>query len=87
VAQPEWTLQLAEARRFSATGEGRRLRLAARLSEGDVGRAIGTSHANVSRWENGDRQPSSEEGVRWGQFMRSLERRGHADDEIAEAAQ
>jgi DNA-binding transcriptional regulator YiaG len=78
-------LKLAEARRFSATGQGRRLRVAARLSEGDVGRAIGTSHANVSRWENGERQPSSEEGVRWGQFIRSLQRRGFTDDQIAEA--
>jgi transcriptional regulator with XRE-family HTH domain len=80
-------LQLADARRFAASGRGRRLRLAARLSLGDVGRSIGTSHVNILRWETGNRQPTSEVGVRWGQFLRSLERQGFStqdgDDDAA----
>jgi DNA-binding transcriptional regulator YiaG len=77
-------LELAEARRYAATGEGRRIRLAARMSENNTARACGTSQANVSRWENGIRLPIGEAGIRWGQFLRLLEARGFTvDDEPA----
>jgi hypothetical protein len=79
-------LQLAEARRYAASGRGQLLRRAARLSLSDVGRAIGTSHVTVLRYESG-REPHGEVGARYGAFCKQLERRGFADDEIAEAVQ
>jgi transcriptional regulator with XRE-family HTH domain len=68
--------QLADAREFSASGRGQELRIAAHLSMNDVARAIGTTPAAVSRWERAEHKPTGATGIRWGQFCRSLERRG-----------
>jgi len=80
-------LQLAEARRYAASGQGQRLRLTARLSLGEVARSIGTSHVTVLRYETGERRPTGEVGVRYGQFMKALERRGFAPEDIEALAQ
>jgi transcriptional regulator with XRE-family HTH domain len=49
--------QLSRVRELAASGEARRLRLGARLSQGEVAAACGTSPSAVSRWESGERVP------------------------------
>jgi DNA-binding transcriptional regulator YiaG len=78
--QVEAVVQLAEARRYAATGKGRRIRLKARLTLSKIGEAAETSYVNVLRWENGDRLPTGAAGIRWGRVLRLLERSGFTAD-------
>jgi DNA-binding transcriptional regulator YiaG len=70
----EHVVLLATARTHAANGTGRAIRQRARLSLGDVARAIGSSGPVVSRWENGLRMPSGPPAVRWSQLLAELEK-------------
>lgn len=63
---------IAEARHLAATGEAKRIRTAAHFSVIDVAAQVGTSHTNVSRWENGLRRPSGERAVKYALLLRTL---------------
>jgi hypothetical protein len=54
---PREVEQLRTMREFAASGEARRLRVAARLSQSEVAAACGTTPSAVSRWESGERIP------------------------------
>lgn len=67
-------LRLAAARRYSASGAGRRIRLDAKLSLQEIADAIGVSNPTISRWENGLNQPRGEAGALWARLLADLER-------------
>jgi transcriptional regulator with XRE-family HTH domain len=69
-------LRLAAVRAAAADGRARQLRLAARLSLADVGRACGVDQSTVYRWETGRRSPRGEAALRYEAFLRALEGRG-----------
>lgn len=59
-------------RRALLDGEARRLRLAARMSYADVGRAIGARAQSVWAWENEGRRPTGVRAVRYAQLLDAL---------------
>lgn len=65
-------LVLSRVRRLTTTGAARSIRLAAGLSEAEVGAAVGTSAPTVSRWERGERAPRGELGVAYGRLLDRL---------------
>lgn len=70
-AKPE-AVELALARALSASGRGREIRLAARLTLEDVGLSIGADAASVLRWERGTVRPRRDAAVRWARLMADL---------------
>jgi DNA-binding transcriptional regulator YiaG len=64
-------LQLVRVRAAARTGAGRRIREAAGLTITEIGRSVGTSHACISRWENGSRVPQGAPAIR---YLKLLER-------------
>ena len=64
--------RLAEVRALAASGEARRIRLAAKLSQGDLGRACDVTESAVSRWENGERVPRGRAALVYGQVLAML---------------
>lgn len=71
--------QLVEIREAAATGRARALRLAARLSQGEVAAELGCSRAAVSRWERGRRLPR---GRVAGRYLRLLETLARVPTEV-----
>lgn len=55
-----------------ASGRGRTVRAAARLSQSDVARAVGATHAAVSAWECGRRKPKGDLALRYGALLDAL---------------
>jgi len=64
-------LALVRVRALVRSGAARRVRQAAGLTKVEVARSIGTSHACVSRWEDGLRVPQGAPAIR---YLRLLER-------------
>ncbi|MDP9334301.1 MAG: helix-turn-helix domain-containing protein [Actinomycetota bacterium] len=67
-------LRLAEARRLAATGAGRRIRVAAGLSQPELARSIGVPHETVGRWERGERVPRHPAALRWAELLLALDK-------------
>jgi DNA-binding transcriptional regulator YiaG len=65
-------VELARVRALCASGAARSIRVAARMSLGEVGRSLGVSPSTVLRWELGDRQPRGDAGVRYGALLDRL---------------
>lgn len=66
-------VSLAVLREMCATGEARELRLAARLSLGEVAQAIDAGHATtILRWETGERSPHGPVALRYLSLLRGL---------------
>ncbi len=66
-------IALSRARSWAQSGMARELRRAAKLSMGEVARAIGAhSAATVQRWETGERQPSGTVGAKYGRLLHEL---------------
>ncbi len=70
---PRHTVLLATARTYSATGQGRSIRIRARLSQRDIARAIGSTEPVICRWETGQRMPSGEAAVKWAELLNQIE--------------
>jgi transcriptional regulator with XRE-family HTH domain len=64
---------LSFARRAVRAGLARPLRIEAGLSQAEVGRVCGVTHAAVSRWESGDRLPRGDAGITFGLLLRRLQ--------------
>ena len=58
-------LHIARARSQALNGQAREARIAAHVSQVDVGRALGVSGVTVHRWETGVSLPSGDVAVRW----------------------
>ncbi len=54
--------QLARARELAASGEAKRLRVAARLSQSEIAAVCEVAPSAVSLWENGKRIPRGRAG-------------------------
>ena len=67
--------RLAEIRALAQSGEARRIRQQARLSQIDVAGAIGVDPSTVSRWEIGTRRPHGAPAVAYAALLTRLKRR------------
>ena len=67
-------LLITAARAHATNGTGRRIRERARLSLQDVGAAIGSSGAAVSRWERGERMPRGTQAIKWAELLTELDK-------------
>lgn len=65
--------QLSRLRELAASGEARRLRLGARLSQAEIAGACGTSASAVSRWESGERVPRGHAADRYAAIIVGLD--------------
>ena len=65
-------LDLARAQSLIASGSGRAVRQAARLSLAEMGRAVGVDKSTIYRWETGERHPRGELAVAYADLLRRL---------------
>jgi transcriptional regulator with XRE-family HTH domain len=65
-------LELARVRSLAESGAARSIRLAADVSLSEVGAAIGAAPSTVWRWEQGQRTPRGEAGLRYARLLDSL---------------
>jgi transcriptional regulator with XRE-family HTH domain len=73
-------LQLAEVRRLARTGEARRVRQAAGLTETEVAAVVGVSMPTISRWESGQRRPrGGAPALAYAELLAELARREASD--------
>lgn len=56
---------LARVRHLLVTGTARQVRLSAEVSQVEIARAIGVTHASISNWENGIRKPRGDAAIRY----------------------
>jgi transcriptional regulator with XRE-family HTH domain len=63
---------LARTRELAASGEARRLRVAARISQAEVAALCGVQASAVSRWESGERVPRGRAARRYGEVLSVL---------------
>lgn len=61
---------LQEVRQWARSGEARRVRLAALLSQADIAHAVGVDASTVARWENGNRLPRGDAAERYHSVLR-----------------
>jgi DNA-binding transcriptional regulator YiaG len=71
---------LTRVRELAASGEARRLRKAARLSQPEVAAACGTTPSAVSRWERGRRTPRGAAARRYAAIIVGLAKRAGERD-------
>jgi DNA-binding transcriptional regulator YiaG len=71
--KPTEAVKLAKARQIARSGQGRRIRLAARLSCAQVGGVVGVADVTVLRWEAGTRKPSGRAALKYADLMDDLE--------------
>lgn len=74
-------LRLATVRAAVTSGEAQRLRVAARLSIGEVAHACGVDQSTVWRWERGARLPRGGPALKYGELLNELRNRDLADAE------
>jgi DNA-binding transcriptional regulator YiaG len=65
-------LDVATARRYATTGEGRRIRETAGLSLSEVASSIGLATSSLWRWEQGQRMPRGPRAAEWARLLREL---------------
>jgi DNA-binding transcriptional regulator YiaG len=66
-------LDLADAVRLAASGEGRAIRLRAKVSQAALSSAVGIEPSTVCRWEAASRVPTGQAAARWARLLRTLE--------------
>jgi DNA-binding transcriptional regulator YiaG len=66
-------VKIAVARRLAKSGEGRRIRIHAGLSIGEVAEVCHVSHVSVGRWERGIRRPTGSAAIRYAELMTALD--------------
>ncbi|WP_409331141.1 helix-turn-helix domain-containing protein [Trujillonella humicola] len=66
--------RLLQARALLASGEARRIRLAAGVSAGQIASDIGVSVSAVQRWERGERIPRTRAAGDYAELLLRLQR-------------
>ncbi|WP_448617247.1 helix-turn-helix domain-containing protein [Geodermatophilus sp. URMC 65] len=69
---PTTVERLVGARALPASGEARRIRLAAGISLQQIAAEIGVSVSAIYRWERGDRMPRSHAAAEYGALLLRL---------------
>lgn len=72
--------RLARAKQMAADGTARRIRLANRLAQRDIGLAVGVDTSTVARWENGTRVPRGDAAWRYADLLARLEQKAGPTD-------
>lgn len=65
-------VRISRQRDLAASGTGRAIRLAARLSQEEIAQVLGVTRATVSRWENGLRTPRGDDAIAYGELLEVL---------------
>ena len=65
-------IELTEARRLLRSGEARRIRLDAGLSQPEIARTIGVTAGAISRWETCSRRPIGAAALAYAELLTSL---------------
>ena len=68
----EELLLLAEVRHLTSSGQARRIRECAGISQAELGAAIGVTVPAVSKWETGDRSPTGAGAIRYARLLRAI---------------
>jgi transcriptional regulator with XRE-family HTH domain len=76
----EEALTIARVRSWLRSGRAREIRKRAGLSQSDVGGAVGTDHAQVSRWEGGKSAPVRGSVLRLAALYEELERLAETEE-------
>lgn len=66
---------LARVRGLCSSGAARSIRLAAKISLGEVARSVGVTPATVLKWERGQRSPRPEAAMRYLAVLQELMQR------------
>jgi DNA-binding transcriptional regulator YiaG len=66
------TVELAELRLRTESGEALELRLRAKLSQGDVAEAVDVSVGTICRWEMGNRRPCGPRALAYSRLLAAL---------------
>jgi transcriptional regulator with XRE-family HTH domain len=70
----EEALAIVRVRAWLRSGRAREVRKRSGLSQSDVGRAVGTDHAQVSRWESGMYAPRRDSALALARLYGELEK-------------
>ena len=73
--KPADALLLAEVRVSCRAGSARLTRIAARLTQREIGSACGVTAQTVALWENGKRTPTGDPALAYGKLLRQLARK------------
>jgi DNA-binding transcriptional regulator YiaG len=65
-------VRLATVRRLAATGEARRIRQAANLSQSEIAAEVRVHEATVSQWESGKQRPRGDAALRYLDVLEAL---------------
>lgn len=65
-------LAIVRGRRLAASGVGRGVREAARLSQADIGDALGVARQAVWQWEDGRRILNGEHAIAYAELIEAL---------------
>lgn len=66
-------IRLARVRHLAQTGEARRIRAAAGLSQGEIADFVDVRPSTVSRWETGQRTPTGPAALLWLSLLEDLD--------------
>lgn len=64
--------QLVRIRQLTRSGQARRIRIAASLSQAEIAGEVGVSPSAVARWELGNRLPHGDLAIRYLGVLNSL---------------
>ncbi|MEX0755878.1 MAG: helix-turn-helix transcriptional regulator [Actinomycetota bacterium] len=64
--------ELVAVRALISSGGARSLRLAARISLGEMGRAFGSDASQISRWETAENVPREANALRYAEALRAI---------------
>ena len=68
------TTELAELRRSLRSGEAKKIRQDAAVSQSEMARDIGVTPGAFSHWESGTRTPTGDAAIRYLRLLRRLQR-------------
>jgi len=74
---------VAQVRSWLRSGRARAIRQRAGISQAEVARAVGTDHAQISRWESGVYAPARGSALKLGRLYDRLERLAAVADAAA----
>jgi DNA-binding transcriptional regulator YiaG len=64
--------RLQALRALTTSGKARDIRVAARLTQGEVARSVGVHYSAISRWESGEHLPTGESALRYAALLERL---------------